>query len=976
MPVDTVAVEAWCEVLPPLLREDAARCLCALMEEPALAGRVAADEPLRAQLLRVIATSPYAAEVMVRYPDLLQELLDSGRLARPEPPGALQAALSSLAGVELAEAALMRQLRRFRHRELLRIIWRDLDGSAAVTESLRDLSLLADACLCAALAWADGQLQVRHGQPRDADGRAVGLGVLAMGKLGGHELNFSSDVDLVFVYSDAGETDGERSLANEEYFRLLAQRLIDLLSRKTADGFVYRVDARLRPFGNSGPLAVSLPAMETYLVRHGRDWERYAYVKARVVNEWSEAASLHADVLRPFIYRRYLDYGVFSSLREMKTLIEAEVQRGEFRDNIKLGSGGIREIEFIAQSIQLVRGGNVPELRQPGLLAVLERLVAHGFLPAADAADLDEAYRYLRVLENRIQAMHDQQTHDLPGNGPDRERLVLAMQAAGWEALVRDVERQRERVSRHFRAVVFRTTNGDAGAAADGELSVVWTGALEGEAAHRALAGAGYADPAAARERLDRLRDSALYARMDEHGRQRLDALMPAILATAGAQAESMLALDGVLRVVEAIGRRSAYLALLNENPAALTRLTGLCARSDFLVRQIARHPMLLDELLDPRIFQSVADRAELGADLAARLAAAGEDVEQQLNALRFFQRAATFRIAVTDLSGMLPLMRVSDRLTDIAELVLSAALDIGWRELVQRHGKPGCRLDHGRRQPEFAVIAFGKLGGLELGYGSDLDLVFLHDSEGEDQQTDGAQPLENSVFFGRLARRVISILTMPTPSGRLYEVDIRLRPSGRSGLLVSSLSAFERYEYEDAWTWEHQALLRSRAVAGSKAVCTAFEALRLRVLTDHVRLDTLREDVSSMRRKMREELPGAPAGQFDIKQDPGGITDLEFIVQYLVLAHAHRHPELVRWSDNIRQLEALAAHGLLEPTVAGRLADIYQAWRSRLHLLNLAGAPGCVDAGEMAAERAEVIALWDSLFVAAGPAAGTAPLL
>lgn len=970
------AAEAWCGVLPAPLREDALRCLSALLEQPGLGGRVAGDEALRGQLLRVIAASPYAAEVMVRHPDLLLELLDSHRLARPEPPGWLRAALSALAGADLGEAALLRELRRVRHRELLRIIWRDLAGSAAVDESLRDLSVLADACICAALDWAEGQLRMRYGQPRDAEGRPVGMAVLAMGKLGGHELNFSSDVDLVFVYSDAGETDGERVLANEEYFRLLAQRLIDLLSRKTADGFVYRVDARLRPFGNSGPLAVSLPALETYLVRHGRDWERYAYIKARVVNDWADAASLHADVLRPFIYRRYLDYGVFSSLREMKALIEAEVQRGEFRDNIKLGAGGIREIEFIAQSIQLVRGGTLPDLRQPGLLAVLERMVAHGFLPAADVDELAEAYRYLRLLENRIQAIRDQQTHDLPASGPDRERLVLAMQATSWEELEREVALRRERVSRHFRAIVFRTANGQAGTAADGRLSLVWGGALEGEEADRALAAAGYPDPAAARERLARLRDSALYARMDEHGRQRLDALMPAILAAAGAQAGPLPALDGVLRVVESIGRRSAYFALLNENPAALARLTSLCAMSDFLVRQVAGHPMLLDELLDPRVFQSAPDRAELAADLAARLAAAGDDVEQQLNALRFFQRAATFRVAVTDLSGLLPLMKVSDRLTDIAELALSAALDIGWRELAQRHGEPRCGVAAARRRAEFAVVAFGKLGGLELGYGSDLDLVFLHDSEGEEQQTDGAAPLENSVFFGRLARRVISILTMPTPSGRLYDVDIRLRPSGRSGLLVSSLSAFERYEYEDAWTWEHQALLRSRAVAGSAAVRAAFEALRVRVLTGHVRRDTLREDVASMRQKMRDELPGAPAGQFDIKQDPGGITDIEFIVQYLVLANAHRHPELVRWSDNIRQLEALAAHGLLEPAVADQLAETYRAWRSRLHRLSLAGAPGRVEADEMAAGRAGVSALWHSLFPAAAAADGAAPLL
>ncbi|MCC5793953.1 MAG: bifunctional [glutamate--ammonia ligase]-adenylyl-L-tyrosine phosphorylase/[glutamate--ammonia-ligase] adenylyltransferase [Chromatiales bacterium] len=947
--------------LPQCLRDEVTRQLAELLADDALAACIDARPDGLPALRKVVACSPYAAEVIRRYPGLLVSLVDEGLLDRPLDPGAIRAEIEAGLAEEAPEAAILRQLRLVRHRHLLRVIWRDLVAGTAPECSLADLSALADDSIRVALDHASTELLARHGTPRDADGVEVSMGVVAMGKLGGGELNFSSDVDLVFVYSDAGETDGPRPLANEEYFRRLAQRLIDLLGRKTAEGFVYRVDARLRPFGDSGPLALSLPALETYLVRHGRDWERYAWIKARVVNDWPEAGSLYKDVLRPFIYRRYLDYGVFSSLREMKALIEDEVRRGDLGDNIKLGAGGIREVEFIAQSIQLVRGGTLADLRQASLLRTLEELARHGCLPDAAVSELGSAYRVLRLAENRIQAMHDRQTHELPASQEARERLVLAMGMPDWATLERELNHQRERIHRHFRQVVFRGQGESPELQTPDLLARAWS--IAGQpAAEALLTEAGFAEAGLVGERLASLRGSSLYARMDEIGRQRLDALVPALLQVAASCEQPLVTLDSVLRIIEAIGRRSAYFALLNENPAALERLASLCTMSDFLVSQLARHPLLLDELLDPRVFQDPPGREELAADLAARRSAAGDDIEQLFNALRNFQQAATFRIAVTDLSGALPLMKVSDRLTDIAELVLEAALQIAWSELVQRHGRPLCEIDGTVRAAEFGIVAYGKLGGLELGYGSDLDLVFLHDSEGESQLTDGERPLDNGMFFGRLARRIISILTLPTPSGTLYEVDVRLRPSGRSGLLVSSLAAFERYEFEEAWTWEHQALLRGRAVAGSARVGRAFEALRTRVLCEAVRRDTLRGDVLKMRERMRSELPAAPAGRFDIKQDPGGITDIEFIVQYLVLAHGGDHPRLTHWPDNIRQLEALADHGLIAGEQAGVLAETYRAYRQRLHRLKLAGAPGHVDDSELREERARVRSLWDEL--------------
>lgn len=927
-------------------------------------------------LARVVDLSPYVADILARYPELLAELQIGGRLDKSAGPGEYTVQLAGALQGCSSEDAYQRALRLFRHRELVRIVWRDLNEGADVTETLRDLSDLADAAINAVLRFATEGLRPRYGEPRTGDGSPCGLGVVAMGKLGGHELNFSSDVDLVFVYSASGETDGARSVSNEEYFRLLAQRVIDSLSRNTADGFVYRVDVRLRPFGSAGPLAVSVSALEGYLVQHGRDWERYAWIKARVVNDWADADSLYKDVLRPFVYRRYLDYGVFSSLRDMKALIEAEVAKKEFRGNLKLGPGGIRDIEFIVQALQLVRGGTVATLRERQLLKALPALVKEGCLPAGDAAELTAAYYFLRLAENRLQALHDQQTHDLPTDAGDQQRLAVAMGAPGWADFLKALQVHRDIVARHFRDIVFRGTSaaGDeedgSGAKPQSGLAQVWLDDADPDVQLKRLTAAGFAEPAAVLERVTRLREGGLQQRLGQHGRERLDALVPAILRVARKQADPARALDGMVLVVEAIGRRSAYFALLNENPAALERLVGICASSEFLARLVATHPLLLDELLDPRVFEQAPSRGELAADLNARMARApADDDEARLDALRNFQQAATFRVAVVDLSGVLPLMKISDRLTDIAELVLEAALSLAWDELSARHGIPQCVEAGALRASHFAIVAYGKLGGLEFGYGSDMDLVFVNDSGGEQQQTNGEQPLDNAVFFSRLTRRIISILTMHTTSGKLYEVDIRLRPSGASGLLVSSLTALDLYERQDAWTWEHQALLRSRAVAGDPGVREAFEKLRVHALTHYVRQEKLATEVVEMRQRMREELSKGTAELLDIKQDPGGITDIEFLVQYLVLREAHRFPDLVRWSDNIRQLEALAEHGILAPADAEELADAYRSYRRRLHHLNLAGAPGLLPRAETAAQTATVIRHWEAVFYTGAPA-------
>jgi len=920
---------------------------------------------LQASLPRAAACSDYLTDTLARYPEMAQDLIDSGRLLRSLDAGELATLAAEELTVECDDAAIKKALRLFRHRELCRIAWRDVCAMATLQETLAELSALADACICTAIDWAGASLDERFGKPVTPDGKESHFVVLGMGKLGGGELNFSSDIDLVFVYSDKAETDGRKSVTAEEYFRSLSQRVIQALDDKTVDGFVYRVDVRLRPFGTSGPLAVSEGAFEEYLMTHGRDWERYAYVKARVVNPWDEAERFYEDVLRPFCYRRYLDYGVFSSLREMKAMIEAEGRSKRYENHVKLGPGGIREVEFIVQTLQLVRGGSVKQLRERRLFVALQELAIHHCLPQEVVDELHDAYCYLRLVENHIQAIADRQTHELPENEVDRARVVLSMGLSSWDELMEQLNHHRNIVRQHFNSTLRRSDESEEQSDEPVGLASLWLSADDGEHAQEALAEVGFKEPQKALEHLSQLRKNSAISRLDDIGRARLDRLVPNILMAATAEPYPDGALEGGLRVLEAIGRRSAYFSLLNENPEALKRLLGLAARSDFLTQQIAAHPLLLDELLDQRVFMQPPQRADLEADLAMRCEGIPvDDYEARLDAIRNFQQAAVFRTAVADLSEAMPLMKVSDRLTDIAELVVNAAMELALDEMVSKHGKAMCKDANGElREANFGVLGYGKVGGWELGYGSDLDLVFIHDSAGEAQMSDGDRSLDNAVYFGRLAQRLISMLTMRTLSGELYEVDTRLRPNGASGHMVSSLQAFRKYQKDDAWTWEHQALLRSRAIAGTDRIREEFADLRAEALTSFVHFDELKDDVLTMRERMRKELDKSTGEQFHIKQGVGGVIDIEFLVQYLVLSNARNDQTLIEWSDNIRQLEALTAAGILQAGEAESLADIYRDYRGVLHRLALAGREGLAPVEEFAGSSETVKSLWQKFF-------------
>ncbi len=863
----------------------------------------------------------------------------------------------------------MEGLRRLRRRELVRIAWRDLTVGAPLAEVLGDLSELADVAIVAALVFANRLLEPRYGEPRSPSGERQELVVLGMGKLGGRELNFSSDIDLVFLYPENGETDGSRRVANEEYFTRLGQALIRLLDARTAEGFVYRVDMRLRPFGEPGPLVTNFAAFEGYLQQHGRDWERYAYVKARAITGVERYRELYGAVVRPFVYRRYLDFGVYESLREMKAMIAREVARRDLQENIKLGPGGIREIEFIVQALQLIRGGSEPRLQEPSLLATLPRLEGAKLLPAEAVADLRDAYEFLRRVENRLQMAADLQTHVLPAAGEARARLAASMGFADQDGFMRELDSKRRVVTARFNDAVLGPGGRGEGVPA-AALESLWSAEPALERVAEDVARFGFDEAEESARMLLELRQSGYYRRLDEHGRRRLATLVPrmlsAIAASAGGQRiRGKVVLARLLRIVEAIGGRTAYLALLNENAAALARLARICGMGEYLARQVAGHPLLLDELLDSRVFDALPDRGQFEHELAVRLEHAGEDAELQVDALRHFRRASMFRIATLDLTGRLPLMQVSDRLTDVAELIIEQALALAWRQTIALYGEPLCAEGDGTRAVRVAIAGYGKLGGMELGYGSDLDLVFLQDSAGDRQQTAGPKIVDNELFFLRLAQRLVHLLTVHTPAGRLYEVDVRLRPSGKGGLAFTPMRAFDEYQRNEAWTWEHQALLHSRWVAGDAAVGAGFERIRREILMSSIRLATLREDIVAMRERMRAEHARPHDGLFDLKQDRGGIADIEFLAQYWVLRHVREHPPLAEFADTIRHLESVGSAALVDHHVVDRLVDAYRRFREAAHHLSLEQRPAVVEVQPFAGLRADVAAVWERVMVA-----------
>ena len=968
--------------LPSELNTDADTRWRALLEAMAQAGIVPPSFDAKdGAIAQALVFSDFLTQQLVRDPHLLGDLLDSGdlhaeysgrdmqeRLIRiwqrkcASPPFQIDASGSQ---GKMSQEGLMGVLRLFRRREMVRICLRDICGWSDLDHTMTDLSALADITISAALeAFYHRGCRI-WGEPRDSDGKPVQLVVIGLGKLGANELNFSSDVDLMFAYPSEGETTGgeKGTETNEAFFTRLCRDLIKAIGGSTADGFVFRVDTRLRPYGEAGPLAMTFDRLEDYYQDQGREWERYAMIKARVVAGDHEAGRHLLERLKPFVFRRYLDYGAFESLRDMKARIAAEVRGKGLQDNIKMGSGGIREIEFFGQMFQLIRGGVDSQLQIRPIRKVLAVLVGERYIPESVGKAMDSAYVFLRNVENRLQEWADQQTHSLPKDTVGCRRLAAAMGFEGWNAFREVLDGHRHWVHIHFNELLASVDEGDASNPEKEELaklSALWQGVLEEGQGMELLEQAGYRDPQAGLQQIEALRNDRVLQTLTRIGRERLKRLVPMLLRAVGRADRPDQVLGRVFELIRSIQRRTSYLALLIENPSVITHLVELAGASPWIASFLGRHPVLLDELLDVRTLYRPPQRGELESDLRQRLACVDDDdLEYQMEVLRVFKQVNVLRVAASDIMHVLPLMKVSDHLSDIAETVVAEVVQLCFEQLAAKYGQPVCRIDQGSCDRGFAVVAYGKLGGLELGYGSDLDLVFLHAAEPGETCGSG-RTMDNAQFFSRLGQRVLHMFTTHTGAGILYEADMRLRPSGDSGMLVSHVNGFAAYQREDAWTWEHQALIRARCIVGDPAVKLLFDAIRLEILTRPRDTGQLRQEVAEMRVRLRKEYKGDSVDTFDIKQDPGGIIDIEFLVQYLVLGHAHHHPEIVRWTDNVRLLQALNEAGILDDETAFRLRRAYLIYRAMAHRLNLRQQSAQVGSDRFQRPRRFITDVWN----------------
>lgn len=921
---------------------------------------------------RVLIGSNFVTEQLSRSPSLLLDLFNSGDLYRDYEALEYQQSLAKQLEESTTEEHLHQQVRRFRQREQLRLIWRDIAGISCLKTTLSELSAMADASVEQCMKLLYQQACERWGTPIGRDsGKPQTMVVLGMGKLGAKELNLSSDIDLIFVYPENGQTQGsKRCLENQEFFIRLGKKLIQALDNISIDGFVFRVDMRLRPFGSAGPLAISFNAMEAYYQEHGREWERYAMIKARVIAGDKAAGEQLMSILQPFVYRKYIDFSVFDSLRDMKEMINREVRRKGLVHNVKLGSGGIREIEFIVQVFQLLRGGRDNRLQQPELFNVLPLLPEAVAMPPQAADELIQAYEFLRDVEHGIQALDDKQTQELPTDDLNLLRLAFSIGFADSSSFMSALNDYRNHVRKHFADLIApideTETEDEAAAPNRDDWLFLWKDELDDELAQSILKEKGFDKPEAAWKLLSNLKQSRTVQILQQIAQDRLLLVLPVLLHKVSLTTNATETLERVLQLIQAILRRSAYLVLLAENPTALQQLVNLCSASGWFSEKLAMQPELLDELIDPASLYSPPDKIQLSNELRQQLLRIPEDdTEQLMEALRYFKNAHVLKVAASEITGVLPLMKVSDYLTWTAEVILEAVIDIAWRLLAEKHGLPQNQ-DNKTECAHFIVIGYGKLGGIELSYGSDLDLVFIHDAD-PNLLTNGNKPIPYSVFFTRLGQRIIHILNTFTVSGMLYEVDMRLRPSGNSGLLVTSLKSFANYQQKEAWTWEHQALIRARLVAGDTELGDAFKAVRAEIISQQRDTKTLQKEVWDMREKMRQHLGSKPNTEadssiFHIKQDRGGIVDIEFLVQFMVLNYGHKFPELYNFTDNIRILDAIEDTALLSAEDAETLREAYKTYRAIGHQRTLQNLSNKVDANEMKDTRDAVIKIWHAI--------------
>ncbi|MDX1913966.1 MAG: bifunctional [glutamate--ammonia ligase]-adenylyl-L-tyrosine phosphorylase/[glutamate--ammonia-ligase] adenylyltransferase [Methylophilus sp.] len=833
------------------------------------------------------------------------------------------------------EIALKQRLRQLRQHVLARTIVRDINGLADFDEVVTITSALAELTIQQAIAFHQAQLITQYGVPKSLTQAPQSLIVVGMGKLGGGELNVSSDIDLIFAYEQDGQTDGAESISNQMFFTKLAKKVIAALDEVTEDGFVFRVDMRLRPFGSEGALVSSLDALEDYYQNYGREWERYAWIKGRVVDGPSAAIN---KLLKPFIFRKYLDFNAYSAMRDLKLQIQRDVVQRGLEDNIKLGRGGIREIEFIVQLFQLIRGGQDADLQIKPTLQTLKVLGDKGLISQTAVAELTQSYIFLRNLEHRLMYVDDQQTQDLPQSLETKQRIVKMMQMHDWDTFIQQLNQHRAIVQSHFDA-----TFSDTQTESHAEAHAIWQGVTPADVACEYLYQSGYQDAMETLRRLNTLHAGSRYQQLPQQSKTRLDRLMPLVIHQAAQTSHPDDALVRTINLLENICRRASYLALLAEFPDALALVVKLCAASPWLAQYLSAHPILLDELLNTQNLYAVPDFAVLKSELEKKMQQLEGDVEAQMDAMRHFKHSTVLRFAAQDVAAQLPLERLSDYLSDLAQVILQVSLQTIWQSLRFKH----------QETPQFAIIGYGKLGGKELGYLSDLDIIFLYD----DAHPDAAE------IYAKFAQRINNWFNSLTNAGLLYETDLQLRPDGNSGLLVSSVEAFTDYQLNKAWVWEHQAITRARFIAGDSHVGASFASVRHKVLMQIRDEKTLKNEVIQMRQKMHATHK-PHLEWFDVKHDAGGIIDVEFIVQYLVLRYANVYMQLIENIGNIALLHTLAALGLIEQTIAEKVANAYRAYRIIIHSTRLQEKEAKVSVLEVEAHRAAVLLLWQQVLL------------
>ena len=903
------------------------------------------DNPLPPAWQPALTHSHYLRQLLQARPEVIAWL--HGHAERPLDGELMREFLQAAAPPD--DVSLKRALRQLRQRIMAALMVRDIGGQATLAEVVESMTQLADVTSNFALDFVHRRLVAQFGEPLDSQGQPQRLLVIGMGKLGGRELNVSSDVDYIFIYPEEGETagapDGGHRIDAYDFFVRLGKRLIAVLGEITGDGQVFRVDMRLRPNGDSGPLVCSIVSLENYFITQGREWERYAWIKARVMNEgdnlqtqWRSALE---QIARSFIFRKYLDFGAINAMRDLHAQIRREVVRKDMADHIKLGPGGIREIEFMAQVFQLIRGGRDPALQIHPTLKVLPLLVARRLLPADSERELVEAYEFLRRLEHRLQYVNDAQTHMLPTRDDERLLLAVSMGFTDWPAMLTALDAHRQRVSRHFEAIFSDPDQGTH------RLAGLWYEQSEGDDALEILSELGFRKPQAMLEQLGSFRQSAKYLQLPAQNRERLDALGPRLIEAAAATRTPDATWQRGLDFLATISRRGAYLALLQQNPQTLSKVAEIIGSSGWAADFLTQHPILLDEVLDPRLYEIATDWASFCAELNRHLAEHAGDTEREMDILREAHHAQVFRLLAQDIAGLQSVERLADHLTELADIVVITTLDLCWSKLKNRHPHP-------ERAPKFAVIAYGKLGGKELGYGSDLDLVYLHN----DPEPDIGE------LYARLGQRMSTWMSSRTSAGMLFDTDFRLRPNGEAGMLVSAFDAFREYQMKDAWTWEHQALTRARFCAGDRELGARFEALRIEILRQPRELAKLKADVLSMRQRMLDNHASHSEEFFDLKQDPGGLIDVEFIVQYLVLGHAHSHERLCGNLGNIALLGIAAELGLIPQSLADPVRNTYREFRRLQHAFRLNGISSARVERAAHARRIEAVkALWAKVF-------------